>query len=55
MRIEDHSIVAWVGEDEMGSGRIGIKQGLVPSRVHPARGDGLRRLQTPATGVAADT
>ena len=29
MKIEDHTILAWVGLDEHGKGRIGIKQGLL--------------------------
>jgi hypothetical protein len=33
--IEKHSLYAWVGEDEMGSGRIGIKQALVPAGYIP--------------------
>ncbi len=33
--IEDHSLYAWVGEDELGSGRIGLKQGLVPAGFIP--------------------
>jgi hypothetical protein len=28
-------LYAWVGEDENGSGRIGIKQGLVPAGMIP--------------------
>lgn len=34
-RIEDHALYAWVGEDELGSGRVGIKQGLVPAGYIP--------------------
>ncbi|HEY1897028.1 MAG TPA: hypothetical protein VGG62_12175 [Terracidiphilus sp.] len=33
--IQDHSLYAWVGEDEHGSGEIGIKQGLVPAGYIP--------------------
>jgi hypothetical protein len=29
------TIYAWVGEDELGSGRVGIKQGLVPAGMIP--------------------
>ena len=29
-KLEDHSILAWVGEDEGGSGVIGIKQAAYP-------------------------
>ena len=32
---EPLSIYAWVGEDEFGSGRVGIKQGLVPAGMIP--------------------
>lgn len=35
MRIEDLTIVAWVGEDELGSGKIGLKQGHVPAGFIP--------------------
>jgi hypothetical protein len=28
-------LVAWIGEDEFGSGKIGIKQGLVPAGAIP--------------------
>jgi hypothetical protein len=28
-------IYAWVGEDELGSGRVGIKQGVVPAGIIP--------------------
>lgn len=34
-RLEDHTLYAWVGEDEFGSGRIGLKQGLVPAGYIP--------------------
>jgi hypothetical protein len=34
-RLEDHALYAWVGEDELGSGRIGLKQGLVPAGYIP--------------------
>jgi hypothetical protein len=29
------TIYAWVGEDELGSGRVGIKQGRVPAGIIP--------------------
>lgn len=29
------TLVAWVGEDEHGSGKVGIKQGLVPAGMIP--------------------
>ena len=34
-RLEDHALYARVGEDEFGSGRIGLKQGLVPAGYIP--------------------
>jgi hypothetical protein len=34
-RLKEHAIYAWVGEDEKGSGRIGLKQGLVPAGYIP--------------------
>lgn len=33
--VEAHSLYAWVGEDELGSGKIGLKQGLVPAGYIP--------------------
>lgn len=33
--IQECSIYAWVGMDELGSGRIGIKQGAVPAGYIP--------------------
>lgn len=33
--LKDLSIVAWVGMDELGSGRIGMKQGRVPAGYIP--------------------
>jgi hypothetical protein len=29
------ALYAWIGEDEAGSGRIGLKQGLVPAGLVP--------------------
>lgn len=29
------ALYAWVGEDELGSGRIGLKQGIVPAGMIP--------------------
>ena len=29
------TIYAWIGEDELGSGRVGIKQGVVPAGYIP--------------------
>jgi len=34
-RIEQLELVAWVGEDEFGSGQIGIKQGLTAAGMIP--------------------
>lgn len=33
--LKDLEILAWVGVDERGSGRVGIKQGLVPAGMIP--------------------
>lgn len=33
--LKDLVVVAWVGEDELGSGKIGIKQGCVPAGFIP--------------------
>jgi hypothetical protein len=33
--LKDLALVAWVGMDELGSGRVGIKQGLVPAGYIP--------------------
>ena len=35
MSIEDLELFAWVGEDELGSGDIGIKQAQVPAGMIP--------------------
>jgi len=34
-QISDLAIYAWVGEDEHGSGKVGIKQGRVPAGMIP--------------------
>ena len=34
-RLEDLELFAWVGEDEFGSGVIGLKQGRVPAGMIP--------------------
>lgn len=33
--LEDVTLLAWVGEDELGSGEIGLKQGFVPAGLIP--------------------
>jgi hypothetical protein len=33
--LKDLELYAWVGEDEMGSGEIGLKQGMVPAGCIP--------------------
>lgn len=33
MKLEEHEIFAWMGEDELGSGKIGLKQGRVPAGI----------------------
>lgn len=34
-RLQEIELFAWIGEDELGSGVIGIKQGLVPAGYIP--------------------
>ena len=29
------TLYAWIGEDELGSGKIGLKQGIVPAGIIP--------------------
>lgn len=43
-RINDLELLAWVGEDELGSGRVGLKAALVPAGYVPlvAMGDDMR-------------
>lgn len=45
-RVEELELIAWVGEDELGSGKIGIKQAMVPAGMIPlaAIGDHWDRL-----------
>lgn len=38
------SLYAWVGEDELGSGEIGIKQGLVPAGFIPLVATSLEKM-----------
>lgn len=34
-KLEEMELFAWMGEDELGSGEIGIKQGFVPAGMIP--------------------
>jgi hypothetical protein len=34
-RLQDLELYAWVGEDEFGSGAVGLKQGVVPAGTIP--------------------
>jgi hypothetical protein len=34
-KLEDVELYAWLGEDELGSGEIGLKQALVPAGMIP--------------------
>jgi hypothetical protein len=40
-------IYAWVGEDEFGSGKVGIKQGVVPAGTIPLASMDLQKLSMP--------
>lgn len=33
--MSDLAIYAWIGEDELGSGKVGIKQGMTPAGMIP--------------------
>jgi hypothetical protein len=50
MSISDHSLYAWIGEDEFGSGEIGLKRGLVPAGIIPlvTMDYDLHKLERPA-------
>lgn len=43
-RVNDLELLAWIGEDELGSGKIGLKGALVPAGYVPmvAMGDDMR-------------
>lgn len=34
-KLEDMELYAWMGEDENGSGEVGLKQGVVPAGLIP--------------------
>lgn len=34
-KLKEIELYAWVGEDELGSGEIGLKQGVVPAGIIP--------------------
>lgn len=46
-RIESLTLWAWVGEDELGSGKIGLKQALVPAGMIPLAGVDLDKMAQP--------
>jgi hypothetical protein len=43
-RLKTIEIYAWVGEDEAGSGEIGLKQGLTPAGYIPLAGVRLDKM-----------
>jgi len=43
-KIKKLSMYAWIGEDENGSGEIGIKQALVPAGMIPIAGIHLNKI-----------
>ena len=49
MKIEEHTLVAWVGKDELESGGIGIKIEHLPCGLTPLAAMGLRRAQAAKT------
>lgn len=44
-RIKKLSMYAWIGEDENGSGELGIKQALVPAGMIPIAGIHLNKIE----------
>jgi hypothetical protein len=44
-KIKDLSVYAWVGEDELGSGKIGIKRALTPAGMIPLAGIDLEKMK----------
>jgi hypothetical protein len=57
MSISDHSLYAWIGEDEFGSGEIGLKRGLVPAGIIPlvTMDYDLHKLERPAVRSQMET
>jgi hypothetical protein len=46
-RIEQMVLYAWVGEDELGSGEVGLKQALVPAGMIPMVACKLSKVDEP--------
>jgi len=42
---QDMEIFAWIGEDELGSGEVGIKAGLVPAGCIPLAAKDLHKME----------
>jgi len=47
LRLLDLQLHAWVGEDELGSGEIGLKQALVPAGMIPLVAIRCEKVATP--------
>lgn len=47
-KLEELCLYAWVGEDEHGSGEIGLKQGLVPAGYIPLVATRQDKIDRPA-------
>lgn len=45
-KVQDLVLYAWVGEDELGSGHLGLKQGLVPAGMIPLVSVEAHKLQS---------
>jgi len=43
-KIKELSMYAWIGEDENGSGEIGVKQALVPAGMIPIAGIDINKI-----------
>lgn len=50
-KVEELELFAWVGEDELGSGEIGIKQGLCPAGLVPLVSVDKEKLVKFASGL----
>jgi hypothetical protein len=46
--VKNLALYAWVGEDELGSGEIGLKQGLVPAGMIPLVATRRDKIDRPA-------
>ena len=50
-RLKTLELFAWVGEDELGSGVVGLKQGLVPAGYIPLVATTASKIERPEIAV----